>query len=147
MENELISPWTLYWILRLDAIHGLCNVLQTTGYTICSLTTALVIIGAIIAITDKDKNLLAIVNKVRKYLVPAWFIPIIATVLYVLIPTTKQAAVIYAVPTIVNSPTVQEETGEIYVLCKDWFIEAATQTVREGERLNDNIKTEVGLRD
>lgn len=115
MTTEIISPWTLYWITRLDAIQSLflnVAILSTIASTIYTLV-----------------NLIELERR------PPWFGAIIAFVgLFVagatLTPTTKQACAIYLIPKIANNESVQEIGVDIKTLAREWLDELRPESTQ-----------------
>jgi len=130
METELISPWTLYWILRLDTIHGIMITVQIFGYIAIGIGAICLAVCQVPSSQrdEKEREKEDISNKtlarvISRKLNICFPLLIFISVVYVLTPTTRQAAVIYALPALVNNQQMQSEAGEVYSLRKQWFTE------------------------
>lgn len=98
----MISPWTIYWITRLDAIRGLSNTVFIIGAIL--LCVLMCITPIIIDVWgEKDK---------RKIILRAIRIGIgsvcVGVACLTFTPSTKEAAAIYLIPKIVNNEQVQQ---------------------------------------
>ncbi len=108
-----MSTALLYLILKADDIRGLL-----IGITILFAVAIATNFFNFVVFNDTPKQydeMWPITKKIFFYLIPSFFIFL---VLAVICPTTKQAAVLYALPKIVNSETIQQESRELYDLAK-----------------------------
>ena len=104
---EIITPLQLYWVLRLDAIWGLC--LAT------ALSTGLIyVVMSFFYFVELDDYFYGNEDRVQKYK-KVWhrfgIAFIVSVFLAVFMPDTRGAGAIYAVPNVINNPKVQELCG------------------------------------
>lgn len=125
----MISGWMVYLILKLDAIRGVF----LTG-TIASGVLFAVLLVVLISCYISEADLEGYESKsasLRKALVKAASVFLLFLITAVFIPTTRQFALIYIIPKIVNSDFVQKdipaESRELYELGKDML----KQTIKE----------------
>ena len=119
----------LYLILRLDALSSTISVLA--GVTGC-----LFIIASLFFILNPEETNSAklIRNNARPWLKGLGIPFVIAGFLTVMTPDTKQAAVIYCLPKIVNNEQVQKIPEKLLDLSNTWLdekIEGATNPIIE----------------
>lgn len=113
----MITEEMLYWIFRLDTIHGLCAVVLLVG----GLANVLLTIHLTI-----DKDCIDFSNYFYKRLLifvkSMYVILSIAILTLVFLPSTKEMAAIKLIPVIYNSDFVQKElpkeSKELYDLAK-----------------------------
>lgn len=113
----MITEEMLYWIFRLDTIHGLCAVVLLVG----GLANVLLTIHLTI-----DKDCIDFSNYFYKRLLifvkSMYVILSIAILTLVFLPSTKEMAAIKLIPVIYNSDFVQKELPkegkELYDLAK-----------------------------
>jgi hypothetical protein len=109
----MISPWTIYWVTRLDRLN-----------TLAGLTAAAAVVVATAAaftwfmLVDTMSVERALAAKVLKAALPVALVAMLAACS---IPTTKEMSAILVIPKIVNNEKVQEEAGELYSLAKDYL--------------------------
>lgn len=120
-----ISHTMMYWFTRLDGI----NTLLTLIGVLCSLTLIFMTIGYFVTSVDQDEQLL-FVNYTLKKWIKGLLLPWIFVLLGVLfIPTSKELAMIYVVPSITESQVVKQDLPEIYDLgvksLKNWLKDKA----------------------
>ncbi len=126
----MITSWTLYWILKLDAIHRTFTSLGILSTVVVAMLGAGILISFIISKGGDDesrdvvkaKEAIKTLRNQYKWLAPIW---VLTFVIGTLIPTTKEMAVIMVAPKILNSNFVQkdlpEEGKEVYGLFKQWL--------------------------
>lgn len=123
-----ITPGLLYWLTRLDPLR------ESMIWLIIMLAAAAVMVGICTLFfsdpstscgeEDRKKSKVLAVKCVR---LSVSFAVLFLVSIFVrsLIPTTKEAAVIYCVPAIANSEFVSEtlpsEAKELFSLAKDWL--------------------------
>lgn len=108
--------FTLYLICQLDKINSALEVITTAS---CILSVIGIIISVICKIEGKEE-----IYEFISYLSKICLIVFCAAgFLYLLTPTTKSAAIIYVVPSLVNNTEIQNELGELYEVGKESFKE------------------------
>ena len=111
-----ITPATMYWFTRLDAIDCALGVLLIISAIWFIIT--LIVFGVNEPYDDDRKPYM------RSFRWSAWvFITTLITSVFV--PTTKEMAMIYVVPQITESQVVKQDIPELYDLgvnaLKDWL--------------------------
>ena len=109
---EVISPWTLYWILQLDTIGMAAGVIVFFGMIFVPLAWGFSI--------DVIKAWWA--HLVSAALTLAWLIACVAAIF---LPSTKSMAAIVVIPAIANNEAVQREASDLYQLAKQAIERAA----------------------
>lgn len=139
-----ISAWSIYWLIKLDAIISMMGILGFVSLLAVVVTIAGMIISAVCRsdvsadyysgrneeerkadVEKKKQNFTSYLtfwyNMFKRLIV----LPLIFLILGHMIPTTKEMAAIYVIPKIANSEFVNEtlpaEMAEIYSLAKDWM--------------------------
>ena len=97
-----ISPWTIYWITRLDIILGIS----------CILIFAVVLTFCIWMCETRQR----IVPAMKYLLIP--FIP--ASIILTCLPSTKEMAAIIIIPKIVNSEKIERVGNYLYDTAINW---------------------------
>lgn len=119
MNEPIISPWLIYWIGRLDMIHGFSCVL---GFL---LTIFTVVLGVMIITNDSDALFL---NRVKKLA----FVTIIVDVLALFMPTKTEVIAMYTASYV--TPANVKAAGEFADKAVDKLIEKilkASETAKE----------------
>ena len=98
----MISPWTIYWITRLDSIQAGCGIVLIVGMIVAFFLG----IGAILITIESEWDgcwpvYKAVIRWMLIICVPAMLIGV-AT------PSTKQAVAIYLIPKIANNEQIQQ---------------------------------------
>jgi hypothetical protein len=115
----IISPWTLYWITRLDAVGGLACALTVAGAVVVGIIAFLLIVNSGMPEQIKlEENQRVLLGRILKWCAPVLVTSVLALVF---VPSTKEMAVITVVPAIANSEKVQKEATELYDLAKDYL--------------------------
>lgn len=125
----MITESMMYWITRLDGIQ-LAFVLGTVVAIILSIIIHVVILEGTVT---KEET----IEAWHKYKKTRWFsyLSIIVCVLVlVFTPTTKEMAMIYAVPAITRSDVVREDLPELY----DYGVKALKQQLIEWSEPREN---------
>ena len=125
----MITESMMYWITRLDGIQTVF-VLGTLVAIIISIIIHVVILE--VAYTKE-----ATAEAWHKYKKSRWtsYLSIIACVLVlVFTPTTKEMAMIYAVPAITRSDVAREDLPELY----DYGVKALKQQLQEWSEPREN---------
>lgn len=126
----MISGWQVYMILKLDAIRGMFLTGTIISGVIAVLLTVMLVSYRITEDPPDDRDR-RIVTYLFRNILKAASVFLLFFMLTVLIPTTRQFALIYIIPKVVNSDFVQKdipaESREIYELGKDTL----KQTIKE----------------
>lgn len=96
-----MSHWLVYWILTLDHIRA------SLGISIVLFFVMILMAGfcAMIGSCDNVPNLVKFSMKLLKIFVPLVFL---FSILFVLMPTTKQMAAIYLIPKIASNKDIRQ---------------------------------------
>ena len=128
---EIIQPWQLYLILQADAIAATVGGFATM-LGVLSITASIVLVAAVY-VYNVSKGSTGIrpstLWRCKWRLLLFYLFVAGAQSLSALIPSTKTAAIMFGVPAVVNNPTFQHETGEVYQLLK----KALSDTVNKPE--------------
>ena len=109
-----MSAWTLYWISRLD---GLCGFLEVATVLSGLSFIAVALIVCALHFIDNDP-----ITKARAWAAACLCVLFMSiSTAKVLVPTTKEAAAILAIPIVLNNEQMQDETKELYELAKSWL--------------------------
>ncbi len=129
---EIIQPWQLYLILQADNIRAMLCGLAGLVAVLAGMFTAVIVIGSCVYGVSSGKTGIApsFIWKVRWWLLLFYSFVVGTQLLSALIPSTKTAAIMFGVPAVVNNPTLQQETGEVYQLLK----KALSDTVQKREQ-------------
>lgn len=117
----MLTPWTLYWLTRLEPTHKLLGALLVIG------CVAAVGIGPIVwgawtdsVRTDDEPFVHATMRRFYRYLATTMCILL---PLYLLIPSGTEAAAIIVLPHIVNNENVQALGSDLPKLAREWLDE------------------------
>lgn len=128
---EIISPWMLYLWTRLDVLNIVLGALSILG--LCSTILYPPIIHDCVGVPDQKFH-----YKVWKYITT---ITLFSLLVFILLPSKKDAALIYVVTKIVNNPTIQQEAGkvygefgELYTIAKEALIESLPKKEKAEEK-------------
>ena len=126
----MISGWQVYMILKLDAIRGMFLTGTIISGVIAVLLTVMLVSYRITEDPPDDRDR-RIVTYLFRNILKAASVFLLFFMLTVLIPTTRQFALIYIIPKVVNSDFIQkdipEESRELYELGNDIL----KQTIKE----------------
>lgn len=118
-----ITPSMMYWFTRLDGINGF---FEATMILTCLAGLVFFVITIYLfleeGLPEKDDEGLILVKRAWRW----WFTVLaISTLGAIFIPTSKQMAMIYVVPSITESQVVKQDIPELYDLgvdaLKDWL--------------------------
>ena len=99
----MITPWTIYWITRLDELMFVLTPIFIIGIIAALIAGTISIMITVDNCWDEDNT------KTFKFLVKWWLIIMIpVTLIGTLVPDTKQAAAIYLIPKIANNEQIQK---------------------------------------
>ena len=123
----MITESMMYWITRLDGIH--CVTKGILGVSVLITVVSAIILAAVCMETADIEDIKEIwcskfVKGMRR-----WLFTALATslLLLVFVPTTKEMAMIYAVPAITRSDFVREDLPELY----NYGIDALKEQMKE----------------
>jgi hypothetical protein len=145
-----MSYWTMYWITRLDAVNGLMS-------AVAIIAAIGIVAGVIIyfieqselrsdlrrlnraphdddyqAWVETDKLLLSLMMRCIKISIPCF---IVSCIILTVIPTTKQAIAIWAVPKVINNEQVQALPDNALKLVnaqlQEWLKDVSGEVARE----------------
>ena len=127
----MITEPMMYWITRLDAIEAVAAVALSV-----SIVAAIFYGTCLFLISESPQDFLRLLQdkvntKIRKGIL--WAMGIFIAVL-VFLPSTKELAMIYAVPAITRSDVVREDLPELY----DYGIKALKQQLIEWSEPKEN---------
>lgn len=155
-----ISAWTIYWFIKLDAIIAMMGGLSFISVVACVIAIAVILIlclnketvsssyrneDAVNAEKEKWSRYIKYWTRLFKQLT---VLSIVLSVMYHMIPTTKEMATIYVIPKIANSTFVNEtlpaEMKDIYGMAKQWMKETLSpkETLKTPDVKAEPVKTE-----
>ncbi len=119
----MISPWTIYWITRLDAVGNLLGACATVLLTVAAFCIAARIVEHINRGNEGTGATIpdALYSLMKRCSAGCLAAGMLCVVGAVLTPTTKQMAAIYLIPAIANNEQIQAEASELYDLAKDYL--------------------------
>lgn len=125
MNEPIISPWLIYWVGRLDVIHGFCC---AAGFIL----TMAIIVFALVAIADSINNDDDANKSFLNFLKKLTCVALIVDTLAFLVPTKDEAIAMYVTRYI--TPANIEATGELADKAVDKLIEKiakASKAIKE----------------
>lgn len=125
MNEPIISPWLIYWVGRLDVIHGFCC---AAGFIL----TIAVIVFTVVAIADSVNNDDDANKSFLNFLKKLTCVALIVDTLAFLVPTKNEAIAMYVTRYI--TPANIKATGEFADKAVDKLIEKilkASKAVKE----------------
>lgn len=125
----MITESMMYWITRLDGIQ-VAFVLGTIVATILSIITHVAILEG----TCTKEETIEAWHKYKKARLASYISIIVCVLALVFTPTTKEMAMIYAVPAITRSDAVREDLPELY----DYGVKALKQQLIEWSEPMEN---------
>jgi uncharacterized paraquat-inducible protein A len=106
-----MTSFDMYWFLKLDNI---CNFFSGVVFTSIVAIAVVAIVYGFISMDSygEDENRTNFRKVVKKH--SRWFIPlfVVSVLGSIFVPSTKQAAVIYLVPKIINNEKIQQTTND-----------------------------------
>lgn len=117
---EIIQPWQLYLILQADNIGSMvCHLAGVAAFTAFALTILIVIGSVVYAVSSGETGIAPSTLRGFKWPLLLFYSSVAGMqLLSALVPSTKTAAIMFGVPAVINNPTFQQETGEVYQLLK-----------------------------
>lgn len=114
MNEPIISPWLIYWVGRLDVIHGFCC---AAGFILTMAVIVSVLVAIAASINNDDDANKSFLNFLKKLTCVALIVDTFA----VLVPTRDEAIAMYAARYI--TPANIKATGEFADKAVDKLIE------------------------
>lgn len=123
----MVTESMMYWITRLDGINGAITAILAVSIII-TFIAAIVFFSACIETAYEEEIEEMWHSKFAKN-TRRWLFTLLATsvLALVFVPTTKEMAMIYAVPAITRSDFVREDLPELY----DYGIDALKEQLKE----------------
>lgn len=124
MNEPIISPWLIYWVGRLDVIHGFCC---AAGFILTMVVIVFVLVAIADSINNDDANK-SFLNFLKKLTCVALIVDTFAF----LVPTRDEAIAMYAARYI--TPANIKATGELADKAVDKLIEKilkASKAIKE----------------
>lgn len=111
----------MYWLTRLDGLNATCAVVVFLGGFVLLIMSIAAIITSVSEF-DSDINISKTLKSILKRLIPTWVFFLLGLLF---IPTSKEMAMIYVVPSITESQVIKQDIPELYDLgvdaLKDWL--------------------------
>ena len=129
---DIIQPWQLYLILQADNIGSMvCHLAGAVTFVAVVSTIAIAICIVVFGVSSGETGLAPSAVWRFKWLLLLFYSSVAGMqLLSALVPSTKTAAIMFGVPAVINNPTFQQETGEVYQLLK----KALSDTVQKKEQ-------------
>lgn len=111
----MITPWTIYWMTRLDEIKGTAMaafIISIIGAMICYICYGL-------KSFVEDEEAPALLIYAKRLLI----VSVLSSIPNMFIPSTKEMAAILVIPAIANNQQVQDIGKELGDLAKSWLNE------------------------
>lgn len=112
----------LYWLLKLDDFRDLLDCISLAGAIIGGLGLFVILMLRITIANDDEKVAKGCARAIRPACIVIG-ITIFLALLRTILPSTKQLAVIYVVPPIINNESVQKIPGKMLNLAEEWLDE------------------------
>ena len=107
---EVISPWTLYWILQLDSIKAAVVAL--------AITTSLATLFLGVIGLDSSERERARGETMHRFAIRLAIVAVPLTLLTAFLPSSRTMAAVVLIPAIANNETIQREASDLYRLAK-----------------------------
>jgi len=133
-----MTPKMLYWLLKLDDIRAFFDDVATPFLFIGILAVIAFLAAHIFLVcmdqyTEKDE--IAAAHKTAKITgwvgIPCLFIVMLLYGILALTPTTKQMAIIYVAPKIINNEQAQKIPQKLLDLTDDWIDELKPENIKK----------------
>lgn len=136
-----MSAWELYLFIKLDAIIALATTLMTPCYIVGTLTLIAWLVLWVVPYggeesTTKDIERLKIQcgnirRPIFKILLCTFIVWLPLRLASTLLPTTKEMAIIYVVPKIINNEIVSNIPDKLLNLSSEWIEELRPKNVKQ----------------
>ena len=122
-----MSTWTLYWLMKLDMIHTLFGGVWVGSLIIFGIFAVLGL--ALLPIILDEEKIVNTINKFKvSFLLKLWVtLAIIALLIDVFLPTTKQMCALIIVPKVVNGVLGNEKLMNL----PDQIVDLGTEWLEE----------------
>ena len=134
----------IYWITRLDGIHGFCYGIQTLAgvFAIVGITAAIIAvcikINAEAEESDDDARFASRICKIAcKVWIPAFFIATLCSLARTFTPTTKEMIAIKVIPQIANVNNIEkikDISKDMLDITSDWLKDMRKKYVTEHDK-------------
>ena len=131
----------IYWITRLDGIHGLCYGIQTFAVVFTILGIVAAIAATCISVAAKEDGLdddARVANSICKIAckvwIPAFCIAIVCSLAKTFTPTTKEMIAIKVIPqiaTVNNIEKIKDISKDMFDITADWIKDVRKKRVNE----------------
>ena len=125
----MITPWEVYWITRLDSVHGFFIGLFAVSFVMMGMCGSFIMMEQLW--NDED-----IWPSIKKKYTIGIIIPLVAIFLATLTPSTKEACVIYLIPKIANNEQVQKIPNNFAKLLNTKMEEWINDSIIEQNKVN-----------
>ena len=113
----MITPWTIYWITRLDTLGTLATII----IVLASIATGA---GGLYWLIEREDvrvdELPEFDRRTRKFITRAGSVAVAAGLCGAFIPSTKEAAAMLVIPAVANNADVQALGSELPKLAREW---------------------------
>ena len=134
----------IYWITRLDGIHGFCYGIQTIAVVFAIIGITAAIISVCIKITseaegsDDDARIASSICKIAcKIWIPAFCIAMACSLVRTFTPTTKEMIAIKVIPQIAsvnNVEKIKDISKDMLDITADWLKDMRKKYVTEHDK-------------
>ena len=134
----------IYWITRLDGIHGLCFGIQTFAVLFAILGIIAAIVALCISVTaeeegsDDDARIASSICKIAcKVWIPAFCIAIVCSLARTFTPTTKEMIAIKVIPqmaSVDNVEKIKDISKDMLDVTAEWLKDMRKKYVTEHDK-------------
>lgn len=136
-----MSCWTMYWITRLDMLHKVGVVVAILALIACIVATVIYLVNRYKEIwhssEDSKAEYRGYALMARPYMIASYILLPLFISIAALIPDTKSAIAIWAVPKVVNNEQVQQipenALNLVNAKLKEWVDEVGPKTKKEAD--------------
>lgn len=137
-----MSAWELYLFIKLDAIIALATTLMTPCYIIGTLTLIAWLVLWVVPYSSEQERTSTEIQKLKvqcknirrpifKILLCTFIVWLPLRLASTLLPTTKEMAIIYVVPKIINNEIVSKIPDKLLNLSSEWIEELRPKNVKQ----------------
>jgi hypothetical protein len=113
----------LYFLLKLDDFRSIIENLGLTALVLGGLAFILSLVGKGVSSVNESDEIAAGLKKIIKPSAIVVVVGIIFMLFRAALPSTKQLAILYVVPPIVNNENIQKIPGKVLNLANEWLEE------------------------